>query len=100
MSDIKSMYDGNFTTTTTLKDDVSIRYSPKGEMNKVPDGAKIINERKSINVEEIENGYIVSEDKEIEYETKNNEGESSRGWCYQCKRYYSAEKPFDIKLAY
>ena len=51
MSDIKSMYDGNFTTTTTLKDDVSIRYSPKGEMNKVPDGAKIINERKSINVD-------------------------------------------------
>lgn len=100
MSDIKAMYDGNFTTTTTLKNDVSIHYTPKEQMSKMPEGAKVINERKSIDVSEIENGYLVCENKEIEYETKNNEGESERGWCYECRKYYSKEKPFDIKLTY
>ena len=77
MADIKAMYDGNF--TSTLKDDVSIHYSPKEKMSEVPSGAKIINERKSIEVSEIENGFIVCETKDIEYEKTNSEGESERG---------------------
>ena len=98
MESIKELYNGNF--DTSLKDGVSINYNPKQKYDPLPEGAKVTSVNKRISVDEIENGYVVTEDVETNYEMRNDEGEVDNRYHWHCKKYFSEQKPFEVKLMY
>ena len=63
------------------------------EINTLPKGAKILNKEITINVEEIENGFLVCKSYEIKYEF-----EKRTDYTYYNKKYFSKENPLSINL--
>lgn len=59
----------------------------------IPEGAKILDKRTTIEVEEIENGFLIKKICDIKYE---KDGEI--GWCDSCKKYFSKEDPLQVKV--
>jgi hypothetical protein len=58
----------------------------------LPKGAIVENKSVNIEVEEIENGYLITKRIEIKYKPKDRE---YHDWKTICKKYYSLENPFD-----
>lgn len=67
----------------------------KREQQKVPAGAEIISKTERIQVEEIENGFILRKTKDIQYKAMGSEHSD---YIYVEKKWYSKENPMSVKL--
>ena len=63
------------------------------EENKVPSGCEIIKKETRLEVEEIENGFLITKRAEIKYLDKKGEPL----WCYPCKKYFCKTNPLKIE---
>lgn len=61
------------------------------ESSSIPEGAKILKKDVRIEVQEIENGFILSKNYDIKYQV---DGETN--WDYYCKKWFHKENPIDI----
>ena len=59
--------------------------------DKIPEGAKILEKEVRVEIEEIENGFLICKRYEIKFKVKDN-----IDWCYCTKKYYSKEDPLTI----
>jgi hypothetical protein len=66
------------------------------ESNKVPKGAKILKKEKTVTIEEIENGFIVSSNFDIRYKLPDSEHTE---YAYYTKKWYSKENPVEINVS-
>lgn len=72
---------------------MSIRKTSKEEQE-LPKGAKIIKkEDPKIEVEEIENGYLITKRTEVSYTVGNN-----RDWMCMCHKWYTKTDPLTINI--
>ncbi len=67
--------------------------SVKSNKFKLPEGAELIKNEKTMRVEEIENGFVICNSYEIKW--RDAEGESH--YEYFDKKWYSKENPITIK---
>lgn len=73
--------------------DISFRKNAK-ETKEIPKGAKIIKkETPRVEVEEIENGFLITRTQEIRYKV----GENS-DYMYMCKKWYTKTDPLTINV--
>ena len=63
------------------------------EENKIPSESKIIKKDVRLEVEEIENGFLITKRAEIKYLDKKGEPL----WCYPCKKYFCKTNPLKIE---
>ena len=63
------------------------------EENKVPSGCEIVKKETRLEVEEIENGFLVVKSADIKYLDENGNTQ----WCYPCKKYFSNTNPLKIE---
>lgn len=63
------------------------------ESKKLPTGAKILSKETSVEVEQIENGYLVIKRCEVKYEANKR-----IDWDYSTTKYFSKDNPLDIDL--
>ena len=63
------------------------------EIKEVPKGAKILSKTTNINVEEIENGFLVCKSTDIRYQVDKH-----TDYMYISKKYFSKENPLSIDL--
>lgn len=70
---------------------ITKRMGTQSLRDKIPSGAKIIGKDVRIEIEEIENGFLITKNYEIKYKIKDN-----IDWCYCTKKYYSKEDPLQI----
>ena len=63
------------------------------EENKVPSGCEILKKETRLEVEEIENGFLITKRAEIKYLDKKGETK----WCYPCKKYFCKTNPLKIE---
>ncbi len=63
------------------------------EENKVPSGCKILKKETRLEVEEIENGFLVVKSADVKYLDENGNTQ----WCYPCKKYFSKTNPLKIE---
>ena len=63
------------------------------EENKVPSGWEIVKKETRLEVEEIENGFLVVKSADIKYLDENGNTQ----WCYPCKKYFSKTNPLKIE---
>ena len=56
----------------------------------LPKGAKIIKNTTSLNVEEIENGYLITKSSDISYKVGDKQD-----YCYHTKKFFSKENPLE-----
>jgi hypothetical protein len=75
----------------------SVRFSAQGEdgKSKIPEGAEILNTTTSVDVEEIENGFIICKRVETKYMAP---GKEYSDWNTETKKYYSKENPLSISV--
>jgi hypothetical protein len=59
----------------------------------LPKGAKILNQETSVDVEEIENGYLITRRTEYKYYTTDPE---NYNWTTITKKYFSEDDPLTI----
>ncbi len=86
----------------------SINYSSKEVQEEIPVDAIIKSKEISINIREIENGFLKTISTTTRYCVREKEegGEmeapeyEEEKWNYQTKTYFSKEKPIDISLKY
>jgi hypothetical protein len=73
----------------------SVKFSSEGEdgKDKIPKGATILNTETTVEVEEIENGFIISKRTQIKYQAP---GKEYTDWSYNTKKYYSEDNPLSI----
>lgn len=74
-----------------MKENIAISSRPKEQKREVPAGATIISKKKNIDVEEIENGYLIITSWDISYEI-----DGMKDWAYQCKKRYSKTNPVKV----
>lgn len=80
---------------TTTKN-VSIRKDTKKEENKVmPKGAEIISSNVSTDVEQIENGYLITKRTETRWKAKGSEYSD---YSYENKKWFSKVDPLTINV--
>lgn len=60
--------------------------------NTLPEGAKVTKKRVDITVEQIENGYILKKNYDIQYTL-----DGKQDYLYYCKKVYSEDNPIEIK---
>lgn len=65
----------------------------KKEIDTIPVGAKILSKDVTINVEEIENGYLLCKCIEIKYEY-----DKRTDYSYTTKKWFSTENPISINM--
>jgi len=63
------------------------------EESKIPSSCEILKKEYRIEVEEIENGFLIIKSAEIKY--VNEDGNTD--WCYPCKKYFSKTNPLKIE---
>lgn len=79
------------------KNEISSYKIKSKEQPKLPKGAKVIKKTSNINIEEIENGYLLCKSVDIEYST--GEGKDQRTqWMYYTKKYFSKECPIKMTV--
>jgi hypothetical protein len=76
--------------TTTIKKDVK-----KEEVKPIPKGAIILSQNVTTDVEQIENGYLITKRTETKYKVKSD---GYADWSYETKKWYSKEDPLKIDL--
>ena len=80
----------------TTSKSVSIRKDTKKEESKpVPKGAEIVSENVSTDVEQIENGFLITKRTEIRWKTK---GMNYPEYSYENKKYFSKTDPLTINV--
>lgn len=72
---------------SSVKEEKTITFI-KRDKPQMPDG-KVLSKSTNIRVEQIENGYLVVEDHEMKYQTKDGEP----GWHSWCTKTYSETNP-------
>lgn len=72
----------------------NLRTSSKEQSKTLPAGAKVLKETANINVEEIENGFLISKSFDIQYQPK---GSDHSDWLYYTKKWYSKTNPLSIQ---
>lgn len=108
--EIAGLYGGENYPTPRSENKVStsINYRSKEVQDEIPMDAIIKSKDISINITEIENGFLKTINTSIRYCVKEKEeaGEmeapeyEEEKYMYQSKTYYSKEKPIDISLKY
>ena len=63
------------------------------EQNGIPPGVEILKKESKLEIEEIENGFLLTKNAEIQYVDKNGDIQ----WIYPCKKYFSKTNPLSIK---
>jgi len=63
------------------------------EESSVPSGTEILKKETRIEVEEIENGFLVIKSADIKYLDENGNTQ----WCYPHKKYFSKTNPLKIE---
>ena len=63
------------------------------EENKIPSESKIIKKNVQLEVEEIENGFLITKKAEVEYLDKKGNTQ----WCYPYKKYFCKTNPLKIE---
>lgn len=63
------------------------------DSSKMPDDCEILKKETRIEVEEIENGFLVVKSAEVKYIDENGDVQ----WCYPCKKYFSKTNPLKIE---
>ena len=63
------------------------------EENKIPSESKIIKKDIRLEVEEIENGFLLTKSAEVKYLDKKGEIQ----WCYPSKKYFCKTNPLKIE---
>lgn len=76
--------------TTTIRKDVK-----KEEVKPIPKGAIILSENTTTDVEQIENGYLITKRTETKYKTKPD---GYADWSYDTKKWYSKEDPLTVNV--
>lgn len=77
----------------------SFNKSSKKELPRLPKGAKILNKSERVEVEEIENGFILSKNCEIKYEYASGTDQEVRtDWLYYTRKWFSKTDPLQVKL--
>lgn len=102
MQDISKEYGGEVAMSSPSNNSVdpSITYRPKEEYEPMPKGVRILSTAKEIYVNEIENGYLVTEDIRTKYEYVEKDGDTEERYHYSCRKYYAKNKPFEIQMQY
>ena len=103
MNNLKSIYGSNYdidepianSEQSPISRSISVNFTPKREAKKVPEGAEIKNERKNVDVKEIENGYLICKTYSCEYEINEQ-----YGYVHNCTETFSKEKPNELSLIY
>lgn len=79
-----------------MGDEIRISKNDRKEEKKpIPAGAEIVRNNTSVNVEEIENGYLITKNIDLTYRVK---GSDHTDYFYDTKRWYSEENPLEIKV--
>ena len=63
------------------------------EENEIPSESKIIKKDVRLEVEEIENGFLVVKSADVKYLDENGNTQ----YCYPCKKYFSKTNPLKIE---
>ena len=63
------------------------------EIDTIPDGAKVLSKDVSMNVEEIENGFLISKSTEVKYAY-----DGRTDYSYNTKKWFSKENPLEIDM--
>ena len=77
-------------TTTSIRKDVK-----KEEIKPVPKDAQILSSNVTTDVEQIENGFIITKRTETKWKAK---GADYSDWTYENKKWYSEADPLTINL--
>lgn len=77
--------------TTTIRKDTK-----KEEVKAVPKDAEILSQNTTTDVEEIENGYLITKRTETKFKMK---GKDYSDWTYETKKWYSKEDPLEINVS-
>lgn len=90
--------DAPSTTTDKLKmakgvNRVSFSAEKTGK-EKIPKGATILKDDISVNVEQIENGFLICKSHDVKYQEPGSSGNS--GYCYYTEKWYSEKNPLSI----
>lgn len=74
--------------------DTRLSVTTKGKKEtKLPPASSIISRSDRVEVEEIENGYLITKSSDIEYKVKDG----ATSWMYITKRWYSKDEPMFFK---
>lgn len=77
----------------------NVNKSSKRVAPKMPKGAKILNKNTRIEVEEIENGFLISKCFDIKYEYESGTDKEVRtDYLYYTKKWFSKTDPLEIKI--
>lgn len=77
----------------------SINKSSKREAPRMPKGARILSKNVRVEVEEIENGFLLTKCYDIKYEyTSGTEKEVRTDYLYFNKKWFSKTDPLEVKL--
>jgi hypothetical protein len=63
------------------------------ESNPLPEGAKVVSTSVRVEVEEIENGFLITKNIETKYKKK---GAEYHDWHNETRKYYSEDDPLSI----
>lgn len=74
----------------------SIRFSDDNNKEKIPEGAIILKKDVTVNVEEIENGFIICKNYDVKYMMKGKDGDGNTNYAYYTEKYYSEDNPLTI----
>lgn len=75
---------------TTVRKDVK-----KEEVKPIPSGAQILSTNTTTDVEQIENGYLITKRTETKWKAK---GADYSDWTYDTKKWYSKTDPLTINV--
>lgn len=71
----------------------------KTEPKVLPKGSKILTQTETVEVEEIENGFLLCKCFDIKYEYPNGDGKGmSTDYAYYTLKFYSKDNPISVKL--
>lgn len=64
---------------------------------KLPPGVTVTDKRVSINVEEIENGFLICKSYDIKWTKESDDGDVNTGYEYYSKKWFSKTNPINIE---
>lgn len=77
----------------------NVNKSSKRVVPKMPKGAKILSKNVRVEVEEIENGYLISKCYDIKYEYESGtDRDIKTDYLYYSRKWFSKTDPLEIKI--
>lgn len=74
---------------------VQLRSDSKG-VEKIPAGAEIVKNDVRVDIEEIENGFLIVKNFDVEYILKGKDGGGNKQYAYYSKKWFSETNPLSI----